>query len=130
MYASVIRIVFWFALNMWKHKCGTWPASVLPYAIRLWYVLKHKQYRTSFNTVACSLFIRSFTNAQAPGIDPSWSFVSSLLWSIVSLIDTYSYQRRKLNPYNIIKNKKHGFWRKISLFLIILREIIFLGKNW
>ena len=35
-------------------------------------------------------------------INLSWSFVSSLLWVIVSLIHTYLYQRRKLNPYNTI----------------------------
>ena len=36
-------------------------------------------------------------------IDLSWSFVSSLLWVIVSLIDVYLYQRRKLNPINTTK---------------------------
>ena len=35
-------------------------------------------------------------------INSSWSFVSSLLWVKVSFIDTYFYQRRKLNPYNKI----------------------------
>ena len=40
------------------------------------------------------------TSCTSLSIDPSWSFVSSLLWSIVSLIDTYLYQWRKLNPYN------------------------------
>ena len=37
----------------------------------------------------------------SPGIDLSWSFVSSLLWEIVSLIDTYFNHRSILNLYNI-----------------------------
>ena len=33
-------------------------------------------------------------------IDQSWFFVSSLLWEIVSSIDTHYNHRRKVNPYN------------------------------
>ena len=49
----------------------------------------------------CRMILVYWRFQECPGlsIDLSWSFVSSLLWVIVSLIDTYFYQRRKLNPY-------------------------------
>ena len=46
-----------------------------------------------------------FEEYASPSIDPSWSFVSSLPWLILSVTDTYLYQWRKLNPYNNINTK-------------------------
>ena len=77
MHASVIRIVF---LLVWS--CKTWTV--------------HDQ----FHYCRMILVYWRFQECSGLSIDLSWSFVSSLLWVIVSLIDTHFYQRRKLNPYN------------------------------
>ena len=50
----------------------------------------------------CRMILVYWRFQECPGlsIDLSWSFVSSLLWVIVSLIDTHFYQKGKLNSYN------------------------------
>ena len=63
-------------------------------------------------------------------IDPSWSFVSSLLWSIVSLIDTYFHHRIKLNPYNSIDTIAIGIVLKFELPKFEHRQCSNLGSRY
>ena len=55
-----------------------------------------------------------FEEYARPSIDPSWSFISSLLWLILSATDTYLYQWRKLKPYN--RRTRHGSVYDISVY--------------
>ena len=62
-------------------------------------------------------------------IDSSWSFVSSLLWIIVSLIDTCLYHRRKLNPYNNTMQCQENESRFHYLWVQVMSRIVCSSKK-
>ena len=60
-------------------------------------LVKHKTgCKTVFRSVLGNI------GCNKPGIDQSWSLVSSLLWEIMSPIDYHLNHRRKLNPCNTL----------------------------